>query len=946
MEYNIKPKYISIKGARSHNLKNIDVNIPKNAITVITGLSGSGKSSLAFDTIYTEGQRRYVESLSAYTRQFLGTFDKPDVDSIEGLSPAISIEQKTTSKNPRSTVGTITEIYDYLRLLFARVGIPYSPVTGLPIERQSVSNMVDRILKFKEGTKIYLEAPIVRGKKGEFKKELLDIRKKGFQRLNVDGNLYDINEIPHLEKNIKHNISVVVDRLIIKEEISTRLVQSLETALELTDGICNIHNLDTQEDIILSNKFACPVSGFSIEEIEPRLFSFNSPFGACEKCNGLGTLNVFSEHLLIPNPMKPFIDAIEPWSSKNSASGYYKTLLKALAKKYKVSETTPYVSLTEEFKNILLYGTGTESLKFEVEVSNHKTSINKPFDGLINILNKKHLETESTWAREHLSNYLLEETCPKCEGQRLNKKALQVKIDNKNIYQITELSINNCYNWTLQLNDKLSEKQKLISEKILKEIIERLSFLNNVGIGYLNLSRKAGTLSGGESQRIRLASQIGSGLTGVLYILDEPSIGLHQKDNDKLLETLQHLKNLDNTVIVVEHDEDTIKMADYIIDMGPGAGIHGGNIIAEGTIEQIESNHESITGLYLTGQKKIDIPKIRRKGNGEKITIHEASGNNLKNITVNIPLGTLVCVTGVSGSGKSTLINETLFKAVSQHIYSSKDAPASHKKITGLNNIDKIINIDQSPIGKMPTSNPATYTKVFDAIRAIFVELPEAKSRGYKIGRFSFNVKGGRCEHCKGDGVIKIEMHFLADVYIKCEECKGKRYNRETLEIKWNGKSIADILDMTVEEANKFFASIPQIHSKLQALCDVGLDYITLGQSATTFSGGEAQRIKLAKELSKKSTSKTLYILDEPSTGLHFEDINKLVKIIQSLVDKGNTAVVIEHNLDIIKVADYIIDIGPDGGDNGGQLVAQGTPEKVAQCKESYTGKYLKKYLL
>jgi excinuclease ABC subunit A len=936
-------KYISIKGARSHNLKNISLDIPKNTLTVITGLSGSGKSSLAFDTIYAEGQRRYVESLSAYARQFLDTFDKPDVDSIEGLSPAISIEQKTTSKNPRSTVGTITEIYDYLRLLYARVGTPYSPATGLPIEKQTISMMVDKVLALKEGTKIHLMAPIVRGRKGEYKREFEDLRKKGFQRIKVDGKIYEIDEIPSLDKNIKHDISVVVDRLVVKKDIEKRLAQSFEAALLLADGIAIVENLDENNELLFSEKFACPVSGFAIEEIEPRLFSFNNPFGACSCCNGLGFESVFSEGLIIPDHTKATIDAIAPWN--NAVAGYYKSMIVSVAKHYGFDPSTPYLKLEPKYQKIILHGSGEEKIKFTFESQTQSHNSTRPFEGVIPNLERRYKDTESESSRESLTAYIVEKPCHVCKGKRLNEKALQVKIDHKSIYDVTNYSVKNCTDWINHIKAILNPSQQKIAEKIIKEISDRLSFLNNVGIGYLNLSRNAGTLSGGESQRIRLASQIGSGLTGVLYVLDEPSIGLHQRDNDKLIETLNHLKNLDNTVIVVEHDEDTIRAADFLVDMGPRAGVHGGEVIACGTPEQVIKSNKSITAQYLNGKLKIEVPKHRRKGNGKFISIKGAKGNNLKNVSVDFPLGALSCVSGVSGSGKSTLINETLYKAVSQHLYSSKDDPEEYENIFGIENIDKVIEIDQSPIGRMPSSNPATYTKVFDAIREIFAELPESKARGYKGGRFSFNVKGGRCETCKGDGVIKIEMHFLPDVYITCEECKGKRYNRETLEVKWKDKSIADVLDMTVEEACSFFANISSIYSKVNALNEVGLGYIKLGQPATTLSGGEAQRIKLAKELSKKSTGKTLYILDEPTTGLHFDDVNKLLQVIHSLVDQGNTAVIIEHNLDVIKTADFIVDMGPEGGEGGGYIIAKGTPEEVAKIEESPTGFYLKRYL-
>lgn len=936
-------KYISIKGAREHNLKNINIDIPKDKITVITGLSGSGKSSLAFDTIYAEGQRRYVESLSTYARQFLDSFDKPNVDSIEGLSPAISIEQKTTSKNPRSTVGTITEIYDYLRLLFARIGIPYSPATGLPIEKQTVSTMVTRIMALPEGTKGYLLAPIARGHKGEFKREFDELRKKGFQRLQINGSSYDIEEIPKLDKNIKHDIAVIVDRIIIKKGLESRLTQSIETALQLADGICILHNLETKTDTLFSEKFSCPVSGFAIEEIEPRLFSFNNPYGACPTCHGLGSENVFDPNLIISDQTKSLLEAIDPWNS--TTNFYYRSLLTSLAEHYKVNINTPYYKLPKDFQQKILYGTGFEKINMQFTTEKSKHSSLKVFEGVIANLERRYKDTSSDQSREHLNQYIKQTTCHTCKGTRLNEKALQVKINKKNIHEISQFSIEKCYTWVKDLDNILSEQQKKIVEKVTKEIIERLYFLKNVGIGYLTLSRSAGTLSGGESQRIRLASQIGSGLTGVLYVLDEPSIGLHQRDNDKLLETLKYLRDLGNTVIVVEHDEDTIRQADYLIDIGPAAGIHGGKIIATGTPKEVEATKDSITGKYLRKELEIAVPKKRRKGNGNKLTLLEAEGNNLKKVTVDFPLGLMICITGVSGSGKSTLINETLYKAVSQHIYNSKDTPASYNNILGLDNIDKVININQSPIGRLPSSNPATYTKVFDSIREIFAELPESKARGYKGGRFSFNVKGGRCEACKGDGVIRIEMHFLADVYITCEECKGSRYNRDTLEIKWKDKSIADVLNLTVNEACIFFKDISIIYTKLKALQDVGLGYILLKQSATTLSGGEAQRIKLAKELAKKSTGKTLYILDEPTTGLHFEDINKLLQVLNKLVNQGNTVVIIEHNLDVIKTADYIIDVGPEGGEQGGYILATGIPEEIAKITNNSTAKYLKPYL-
>ncbi len=932
-------KYIDVVGAREHNLKNISVKIPRDKLTVITGVSGSGKSSLAFDTIYAEGQRRYVESLSAYARQFLDMMKKPDIDSIEGLSPSISIEQKTTSKNPRSTVGTITEIYDYMRLLWARVGTPYSPATGKPIEAQSVSNMVDGVMKMEVGSKILVLSPIVRGRKGEYRKEIQDLQKQGFQRIKIDGDIYDIEDAPTLNKKIKHNIEIVVDRLIVKETIIERLTQSIETALRLSDGLLYIENMGTNKIDIYSQKFACPVSGFTLEEIEPRMFSFNSPYGACPNCDGIGQKLHMNPDLIVPDKSREVAKAIEPWNFLTST--FHRYVLRSLCEYFGVPIDTPFNKLSKELTEIILYGSGNKSIpiKFKGFTSN------KPFEGVIPNLERRILETESEKAKERFAQYQTASECEVCHGKRLNEKALCVKIDGLDIIQATEFSISQSLKWFKSLDGKFSKQKQEIASKILKEIIERLEFLDNVGINYLTLSRMSGTLSGGEAQRIRLASQIGSKLTGVLYVLDEPSIGLHQRDNDKLLATLTNLRDIGNSVIVVEHDEDAIREADFVIDMGPKAGIHGGEVVAKGSIDKIIDCDESLTGQYLTGKKKIEVPTKRRKGNGKKISIIGAEHNNLKKVRADIPLGAMTCVTGVSGSGKSSLIIEILYKALANKIYNSKLAFGKHKEIKGYENIDKIIDIDQSPIGKTPRSNPATYTGLFSPIREWFAELPEAKARGYKAGRFSFNVKGGRCEACKGDGVKKIEMHFLPDVYVECDECHGKRFNRDTLEIKYKGKNISDVLEMSVDEAYEFFQNIPTIKNKLEVIKKVGLGYIKLGQPATTLSGGEAQRIKLSKELSKRSTGKTLYILDEPTTGLHFDDINKLLKVLHSLVDKGNSVVVIEHNLDVIKTADYIIDVGPDGGDKGGKIIAKGTPEEISKAKESFTGKYLKKYI-
>ena len=932
--------YIEIKGAREHNLKNVDINIPKNKLTVITGLSGSGKSSLAFDTIYADGQRRYVESLSSYARQFLDLMKKPDVDSIEGLSPAISIEQKTTSHNPRSTVGTVTEIYDYMRLLWARAGTPYSPATGLPIESQTISQMVDRIMEFTPGTKLLLLAPIARGKKGEFKKEFEALQKQGYQRLKIDGSVYDIEEVPNLNKNQKHDIEVVVDRIVAKPGIEERLAQSLETGLKLSDGLVYVENAETTDRTVFSSKFACPVSGFTIEEIEPRLFSFNNPYGACPHCDGIGAKLYMDPDLIVPNPNLSLNQgAIAPWNVGKSA--FYHQTLVSLCDFLNISPTTPWKDLPENAKNLILFGSGDVC----VPMYYSRFVSDKPFEGVVPNMERRFLETDSAWIREEFSKYQSAAPCEYCHGKRLKPEALAVKVNGLDIMEASEMSIKKARDWFSRVESKLSPKKAEIAHKILKEIIDRLSFLNNVGLDYLSLSRQSGTLSGGEAQRIRLASQIGSGLTGVLYVLDEPSIGLHQRDNDRLLETLNRLRDIGNTVIVVEHDEDAIRSADFLVDMGPGAGQKGGHVVASGTVDEVLANEESLTAQYLTGIKEIAVPKKRRKGTGKFIGVKGAKTNNLKNVDLKIPLGTLTCVTGVSGGGKSSLILETLFKGLNKELNGSREPAGIYEKLTGVENIDKIIDIDQSPIGRTPRSNPATYTGLFTYIRDWFVALPEAKARGYNAGRFSFNVAGGRCEACKGDGVTKIEMHFLPDVYVECDVCKGKRFNRETLEVKYKDKSIADVLDMTVDEAYAFFEAIPSIKNRLDLLRKVGLGYIKIGQQATTLSGGEAQRIKLSKELSKRATGKTLYILDEPTTGLHFEDINKLLKVLHQLVEQGNSVVVIEHNLDVIKTADYIIDIGPEGGDGGGKIIAKGTPEEVAKCEGSYTAKYLRQKL-
>ncbi len=942
---------ISVRGAREHNLKNINIDIPRDKLVVITGLSGSGKSSLAFDTIYAEGQRRYVESLSAYARQFLEMMQKPDVDSIEGLSPAISIEQKTTSKNPRSTVGTVTEIYDYMRLLWARVGIPYSPATGKPITSQTVTEIVDQVLAMDDGTKLYILAPIVRGRKGEYRKEFKDLQAKGFGRVKVDGNLYEIDEVPELDKKYKHDIEVVVDRLVIRhdsvETLQKRLADSVETALNLANGLVITENSENNDQTLFSEKFACPVSGFTIPEIEPRLFSFNSPHGACPNCDGLGQKMHIDPELVVPDETVRVSDgAVVAWAKSGAFSSYYMQTLRCIADHYNFSIDVPWGALEPEHKEVILYGSGKENVPMVYQSKQNTWKNNKPFEGVIGNLERRLIETESNRQREHLSQYQSSVPCDSCSGARLKPESLAVKIDNKNISEVAALGIQEAHKWFIDLPKHLNKQQKQIAEKILKEIDDRLTFLMNVGLDYLNLSRSSGTLSGGESQRIRLASQIGSGLTGVLYVLDEPSIGLHQKDNNRLLETLKRLRDLGNTVIVVEHDEDAIRSADYLIDMGPGAGIHGGEVVTAGTPEKVFKCKESITAQYMRGDKEIPIPQKRRKGRkGKDIEIIGATGNNLQNVTTKIPLGTFTCITGVSGSGKSTLTIDTLYCAASRTLMKSKEIPLPYKEIKGFEHVDKVIDINQSPIGRTPRSNPATYTGAFTHIRDWFAGLPESKARGYKAGRFSFNVKGGRCETCQGDGVIKIEMHFLPDVYVQCETCKGKRYNRETLEVKFKGKSIADILDMTVEDALVFFDAIPAIRDKMQTLTDVGLTYIKVGQQATTLSGGEAQRVKLSKELSKRSTGKTLYILDEPTTGLHFEDVRKLLDVLHKLVDQGNTIVVIEHNLDVIKTADHIIDIGPEGGHKGGKIVATGTPENICTIQKSYTGQFLKEIL-
>ena len=942
-------KYIRIKGSREHNLKNIDVDIPKEKITVITGLSGSGKSSLAFDTLYAEGQRRYVESLSAYARQFLEMMQKPDVDLIEGLSPAISIEQKTTSKNPRSTVGTVTEIYDYLRLMYARIGIPYSPTTGLPIKSQSVSEMVDQVNKIRKGTKAYLLAPIVRERKGEYKKEFSELLKKGFQRVKVDNIFYEIKDVPELEKNTKHNIDVVVDRIVIDKNLNSRLADSFETALNLTDGIAVIETFSSSNKInnriIYSAKYACPVSGFTIEEIEPRLFSFNSPKGACVSCDGLGTQYFIDEDLIIPNKEISIDEgAIAPWSKTRKPSPFYHQTLLALSKHFDFSLDKKWKDLSDNIKDLLLRGS-EEKISFIYDDGSRTFKTIKNFEGIINNINRRYRQTDSNWMREEFEKYQSISDCKECDGYRLNEEALSVKINETHIGEIVLLSIKDIQKWFVNLPKKLTKKENTIAHNIIKEINERLNFLNNVGLGYLTLSRSSGTLSGGESQRIRLASQIGSGLTGVLYVLDEPSIGLHQRDNKKLLSTLKRLKDIGNTVIVVEHDEEAMLFSDHIIDIGPKAGLEGGYLVAQGSYKDIQNCKDSITGKYLSGKERIDLRNRRKINHEKKISLIGAKGNNLKNITVDFPLGAFICLTGVSGSGKSTLLLYTLYNAINRMINKSQKTAMKYEKIDGVHFVDKIININQSPIGRTPRSNPATYTGAFSPIRDWYCGLPESKARGYKPGRFSFNVKGGRCEACQGDGLIKIEMHFLPDVYVECDQCKGKRYNRETLEIKYKGRSIADVLNMTVDEAYKLFKAVPSIRDKMETLQRVGLGYIKVGQQANTLSGGEAQRVKLSKELSKRATGRTFYVLDEPTTGLHFHDIKKLLKVLHELVDQGNTVVVIEHNLDVIKTADWIIDVGPEGGDNGGKIIGQGTPEKIAALKSSYTGQFLKNVL-
>ncbi|MDA8584653.1 excinuclease ABC subunit UvrA [Rhodobacteraceae bacterium] len=941
-------KNIEVRGAREHNLKNIDVDIPRNQLVVITGLSGSGKSSLAFDTIYAEGQRRYVESLSAYARQFLDMMEKPDVDHISGLSPAISIEQKTTSKNPRSTVGTVTEIYDYMRLLFARAGTPFSPATGLPIEAQQIQDMVDRVMTLKEGTRAYLLAPIVRDRKGEYRKEFLELRKQGFQRIKVDGEFHELEDPPKLDKKYRHDIDVVVDRLVVKDDLETRLADSFRTALDLADGIAILETAPKKgepERMTFSENFACPESGFTIPEIEPRLFSFNAPFGACPECDGLGVELFFDERLVVPDQtLKIYDGALAPW--RKGKSPYFKQTIEAIAKHYEFDQSTKWKDLDAHVQQVFLYGSGKDEINFRYDENGRVYQVSRPFEGVIPNMERRYRETDSNWIREEFERYQNNRPCGVCGGFRLRPEALAVKIGGLHAGEVVQMSIREALAWVEGAPKQLSKQKNEVAKAILKEIRERLGFLNNVGLEYLTLARNAGTLSGGESQRIRLASQIGSGLTGVLYVLDEPSIGLHQRDNGRLLQTLKNLRDQGNTVIVVEHDEEAIREADYVFDIGPGAGVHGGQVVAKGTTAQIIKNKKSVTGDYLAGRRKIAIPSERREGKkGKSVKVVKASGNNLKDVTAEFPLGKFVCVTGVSGGGKSTLTIETLFKTASMALNGARQTPAPCETIKGLEHLDKVIDIDQRPIGRTPRSNPATYTGAFTPIRDWFAGLPESKARGYKPGRFSFNVKGGRCEACQGDGLIKIEMHFLPDVYVMCETCKGARYNRETLEIKFKGKSIADVLDMTVEDAQTFFKAVPTIREKMDALMRVGLGYIKVGQPATTLSGGEAQRVKLSKELSKRATGRTLYILDEPTTGLHFEDVRKLLEVLHELVEQGNSVVVIEHNLDVVKTADHIIDIGPEGGDGGGKIVAVGTPEEVAAVAESHTGRYLAEML-
>ena len=932
---------ISVRGAREHNLKNIDVDIPRDTLTVITGLSGSGKSSLAFDTIYAEGQRRYVESLSAYARQFLELMGKPDVDSIEGLSPAISIEQKTTSRNPRSTVGTVTEIADYMRLLWARVGVPYSPATGLPIEAQTVSQMVDRVMAMPEGTRLLLLAPVVRDRKGEYRKELADLQRRGFTRVKVDGKLMEIGDVPALNKKLKHEIEAVVDRVVVRDGVATRLADSFETALAMSDGIVHAEPADGGEPTVFSSKFACPVSGFSIEEIEPRLFSFNSPHGACPACDGLGVESFFDPALVVPDERRCIAEgAVAAWTGAQSP--YYDQTLQSLARHFKISTRTPWSDLPERVRDAILNGTGDAPVEMTYKDGVRAYSVTKPFEGVLTNLARRFRETDSAWVREEMSRYQAEKPCAVCHGARLKPEALAVRVAGSNIAQASELSIRHALDWFAGVEATLTPQRAEIARRILREILDRLRFLVDVGLDYLTLARGSATLSGGESQRIRLASQIGSGLTGVLYVLDEPSIGLHQRDNERLLVTLRRLKSLGNTVLVVEHDEDAIRAADHLIDMGPEAGILGGHVVAQGTPAEVAANPASITGAYLSGRRAIAVPEKRRATDRKRVvSVVGASGHNLRDVTARFPLGTFTCVTGVSGGGKSTLVVDTLYKAASRRLMGSGEVPSKHVRIDGLELLDKIIDIDQSPIGRTPRSNPATYTDLFAPIRDWFAELPESRARGYKSGRFSFNVKGGRCEACQGDGVLKIEMHFLPDVFVTCDTCKGKRYNRETLEIHFRDKSIADVLDMSVDEAVPYFSAATRIHDRLKILQQVGLGYVKLGQQATTLSGGEAQRVKLSKELARRATGRTLYILDEPTTGLHFEDVRKLLEVLHALVEAGNTVVVIEHNLEVIKTADWVIDLGPEGGDGGGRIVAEGTPEDVAATAGSYTGRFL-----